>query len=246
MGRLLTLASCALLAACAGGAGTSGASVEDARGPVGAERCAAGATRVAGACWSAAGTRWTIDAHGPAGPYRFEVDLLAAGRARATDHHAASPATDEWFLDGGRLRILLSDRFVEYRAAVTNGTVLLGEAVNVRDQRWSFRADRAFGEAPCAPGEARLEGSCMTVAGTRWLLDGRVVAFLADGALALDAEEPTGRWTQAGAALTFSLGDERARVATVDDESTLRGRFEEGDGEWRATRVPSLPPVVRR
>lgn len=242
---LLAAACCALLVAC-GGSAASGATARDGRGaaPSGPE-CPPGFAPLGGRCWAGAGTRWRVQAEGPGGQYRFDLELLAAGRARANDHGGASPAVDEWFLDGSRLRVFLSDRFVEYRARVTNGTVLVGEAINVRGQRWAFRADRDFAEAPCAPGEARLEEGCMTVAGTRWELDGHVVAFLPDGLVARDAEEATGRWSQAGPALTFSLAEgEPTRVAEVDDAATLRGTFEGQGGSWSATRVITLPPVM--
>ncbi len=225
------------------GAGSRPADGRDGAG--GADACASGTTSLGGNCWAATGTRWRVRADGPGGRYEFDLDLLAAGRARASDHDGASPAIDEWFLDGGRLRVFLSDRFVEYRAPVTNGTVLVGEAVNLRGQRWSFRADRDFGEAACAADEAPLAGACMTVAGTRWTLDGRVVAFLDAGEVAVDAAEASGRWTQSGPALTFSLeAGAPTRVARVEDPSRLEGSFEGEGGSWSATRVVSLPPVM--
>jgi hypothetical protein len=212
-----------------------------------------------GTCWSAEGTRWRVRADGPGGAYRFDVELLAAGRVRATDHDAASPATDEWFQDGDRLRIFLSDRFVEYRARVTNGTVLIGEARNVRGQRWSWRADRDFGEAPCEASEARLEGACMTVAGTRWRLEpeggeARLVEFLAGGRLGTggreDDAEAAGAWEQEGPRLSFTLEapSERRFEARLTDDASLSGTFR-GDaraGRFTATRVESIPPVIHR
>lgn len=223
-------------------------------GPCGPHRVQLGGEH----CWSAEGTRWHVEADGPGGTYRFDVQLLAAGRVRSTDHGAASPATDEWFQDGDLLRVFLSDRFVEYRARITNGTVLIGEAHNVRGQQWSWRADREFGEASCAEGEARVDGACLTVLGTRWRVepeggDPRFVEFLADGRVGTDAEgdDATGadEWTQDGARLRFTLGEGEARFeAELTDDAELRGtwRAEGGPRPWTATRVESIPPVVRR
>ncbi|MCB9593372.1 MAG: hypothetical protein H6719_11630 [Sandaracinaceae bacterium] len=218
--------------------GRAGARAED--------DCAPQEAALGGTCWSAVGTRWRVDAEGPGGAYHFTLALLAAGRVRADDHDGASPARDEWFQDGTLLRVFLGDRFVEYRTRVSNGTVLIGEAINVRGQRWSFRADRDFGEAPCAADEAHLDAACMTVAGTRWELDGHVVAFLDEGRVAVDDDaDVTGRWEQVGQALSFTLEEGApTRVAEVEDASELRGTYEGRDGSWSATRVRSLPPVM--
>ncbi len=204
--------------------------------------------RLGAECWTAEGTQWAVVADGPGGLYEFDLALLAAGRVRADDQASASPATDEWFQEGPLLRVFLSDRFVEYRARVTNGTVLVGEAINVRGERWGFRATRVFGESACREDEARLDGTCMTMAGTRWQLDAGgapvVVEFLASGAIAAGAEaRGDDRWEQAGAALRFSIDGRRFR-AELSDESALRGAIEEG-GSFTATRVESIPPLVR-
>lgn len=191
-----------------------------------------------------------MQADGPAGEYRFELSLLAAGRVRATDHAGASPAHDEWFQDGPLLRVFLSDRFVEYRARVTNGTVIIGEAINVRGQRWSWRADRQFGELACDGGDAQTEEGCLTVAGTRWRLeadgsDARVIEFLDDAELASGSSR--GQWEQAGSAVTFTLEEGGPEyIALVEGSRELTGRFAGGgqEGLFRATRVPSIPPVM--
>lgn len=202
--------------------------------------------RLGASCWSAAGTHWRVQADGPGGAYRFDLTLLGAGRVRSTDHDGASPVSDEWSQNGSLLRIFLSDRFVEYRTRVSNGTVLIGEAINVRGQRWAFRADRDFEAAGCAGAEAVVEGVCMTVAGTRWQLDGQDVAFLAGGRVFVGAaEEASGGWEQVASALTFTLAEDGpTRVAQVASTSELSGTFEGSDGEWRATRVPAIPPVM--
>ncbi len=235
-----------LLVGCGGSVGSGAGAREGAAASGGGGACEADTTRLGASCWSAAGTHWRVQADGPGGVYRFDLALLGAGRVRATDHEGASPAIDEWTQDGSLLRIFLSDRFVEYRTRVTNGTVLIGEAINVRGQRWAFRADRDFGGGGCAPDEARLESACMTVAGTRWELDGQVVAFLAGGALAVGgAEEASGAWQQTSAALSFTLAEgEPAHVAEVASTSELSGTLEGSDGTWRATRLETIPPVM--
>ena len=244
------IACLVLLSAC-GGPTAEGDHSRAADDTAGGDGCAGGQTRLGEGCWSAAGTHWRVEADGPGGAYRFELDLLAAGRVRSTDHDAATPAHDEWFQDGPLLRILLSDRFVEYRARITNGTILVGEAVNVRGQRWSWVANRVFAETPCGPGETRLEGGCMTVAGTRWEVtaegsDPRLVEFLDGGRLGVGAGEPEGRWEQAGAALRFSLSEGGPTfVAQVQSEQELRGA-DGAEHPFTASRVESIPPIIHR
>jgi len=232
------------LAAC-GGPSTSGSGARDGRDAADrGDGCGPRTTRLGRDCWSAEGTRWQVSADGPGGSYRFELALLAAGRVRATDHDGAGPAHDEWFQDGPLLRVFLADRFVEYRTTVTNGTVLIGEAHNVRGQRWSFRADRQFGEGGCERDEARLDEACMSVAGTRWDVGGRVVAFLDEGRVAVDDAEPLpSAWTQQGASLSFRLAaDGPAHEAEVSSPDTLSGTV--GEGSFEATRMPTIPPVM--
>lgn len=244
--RALMLA--ALLGACGGGP-SEGADEARRRTSAGGEACPRDRARLGGTCWTASGTRWRVQADGPGGDYRFELSLLAAGRARAGDHSQASPARDEWFQQGSTLRIFLSDRFVEYRTTVTNGTVLIGEAINVRGQRWSWRADRSFGDVPCDGEDARTDDGCMTVNGTRWRLaadgsDERLIEFLDGGRLA--AGRSQGRWEQSGSALTFTLEEGGAEyIALIASATELSGRFSGGDdGAFSARRITSIPPVM--
>ena len=208
--------------------------------------CGPHATRLGATCWSAEGTRWEVLADAPEGAYELELELLAAGRVRSTDHAAASPASDEWFQDGPLLRVLLADRFVEYRATVTNGTVLVGEAMNVRGQRWSFRAQRMFSPGRCEEREARLPNdACMTVEGTRWELTqggaARFIELLAGGAVGTSSADPTegDRWVQEGSTVRLRIAG-RELTGELEGADTLRG-----DG-FSATRVPSVPPLVWR
>lgn len=236
-----------LLAACGGDPGPGSERAGGAGEASGGEGCEADETRLGGTCWSAAGTRWRIEADGPAGAYRFEVAMLAAGRMRSTDHGAAAPAHDEWFQDGSLFRFFLSDRFVEYRTRITNGTVIVGEAINVRGQRWAWRGDRVFGEAACADSEVRLADGCMSVAGTVWEMDGRAVQFLEDGAVAVGDEDGAGSWEQGGGSLRFTLSsgaDARAHVAELESSRELSGGYEGDEGSWSAARVLSVPPVL--
>lgn len=263
-----------LLTAC-GGPADGGRATRSGADAQGEGPCGPHEANLAGTCWSAEGTRWNVEAEGPGGVYRFDVELLAAGRVRSSDHGAASPARDEWFQDGELLRVFLADRFVEYRAEISNGTVLIGEAMNVRGQQWSWRGDRVFGEAPCADSEARVDGACMTVAGTRWRLaaegsEARLIEFLEDGRVGIGgraddladdpaddlADDPTddptdnteapGRWEQDGSTLRFTLGaGSPAYVAEVAGDAELRGTRDD-ERAFEATRVPSVPPVIHR
>ncbi len=211
--------------------------------------CAAHEARLGTTCWSAEGTRWHVLADGPGGEYELDLALLAAGRVRADDQPSADPATDEWFQDGALLRVFLSDRFVEYRAEVTNGTVLLGEARNVRGQRWAFSASRVFGQQRCGAHEARVEGACLSMAGTRWALNTGgapvLVEFLAEGALAAGPEvRAEDGWEQEGGALRFRIAGTRYR-AELNDAARLRGTFEGAhEGRFSANRVESIPPLA--
>lgn len=233
-----------MCAVAVGGCGATPAALEPAEATADGEGCGPHATRLGATCWSAEGTRWEVLTDAPGGAYRLELELLAAGRVRTTDHPTASPATDEWFQDGPLLRVLLADRFVEYRATMTNGTVLVGEAMNVRGQRWSFRARRLFGPGRCARGEARLaSGACLTVEGTRWeLTEGGATRFIelsAGGALATSSADPAegDRWAQEGSTVRLTLSG-RALTGELEGPDILRG------GDFTATRVPSVPPLI--
>ncbi len=235
-----------MLAALIAGCGGATPEVRSSEAAPPDDGCGPSATRLGAECWSAAGTRWAIAAEGPGGTYEFEVELLAAGRVRATDHRGASPATDEWFQDGPLLRIFLADRFVEYRATIENGTVIVGEAINVRGQRWAWRGSRLFGEHPCRDDVARVGESCFTVVGTLWQLgDGAPIELLANGAVARGTGEPAegDRWEQEGGAVRFSIGGRRYE-GELDGTGTLRGT---SDGaSFTATRLESIPPLARR
>lgn len=243
------------LTACGGPPAMPGPRAARVSGGEHADGCAG--ARLAGRCWSAEGTRWQVAADGPGGAYRFELELMAAGRVRATDDESAGPATDEWFQEGPLLRIFLSDRFVEYRALVTNGTVLLGEAVNVRGQRWSWRADRVFGDPGCPAPAARVGEACLDLTGTRWWLeaegvDAPLIELMRAGRLGTGGreadDEAGGTWEQDGDTLRFTLGEARVFVATLEDANELRGRWREGEreGQWRASRIESIPPILHR
>lgn len=230
------------------GCGGAPPAPEPARVALAGDGCGAQQTRVGGTCWSAEGTRWRVLADASAGVDEFELELLAAGRVRSTDNPHASPATDEWFQEGRFLRVFLAERFVEYRAEVTNGTVLVGDALNVRGQRWPWRGDRAFGEGACSPGEARLADACMTVEGTRWRVEGvdPVVELLGGGVVVAGGGDPgADRWEQEGTQVRFSL-DEGARrfEGTLEGDAALRG-LERGRGAFVAHREASIPPPLR-
>ncbi len=229
-----------LLAGCSASVGRPSAAPQG-------DGCGRERVRLETSCWSAEGTRWLVLADGPGGEYRFELELLAAGRVRARDHGAAGPASDEWFQEGPLLRVFLSDRFVEYRATISNGTVLTGEAMNVRGQRWEWRAQRIFGEGACAHDEARLPSSCMSIAGTRWELQTGggaplLLEFFAGGRMGRENE----RWEQRAETLRFTIG-EREFVAQLRASAELVGTYSgsAGSGRFTAARVASIPPLVR-
>lgn len=178
-------------------------------------------------CWDPTGSRWSVTAQAPSGELTFSLELMAGGRVRATDHATAGPASDEWFVDEGTLRVFLGDRFVEYRAELTNATLLSGEAMNVRGDGWSWRATRAHGGA-CAAGElvtrAGDDPACFTAAGARYRVEGAGAAFVAElgagGALRSDDPRDTtagdDTWTQVGASLALSFdGGARVYAATL-------------------------------
>ena len=206
-------------------------------------------------CWSPVGSRWQITANAPGGEYAFDIELLEAGRVRASDHPDASPGTDEWVIDDGLLRVFLANRYVEYRGELTNGTVIVGTAVNVRGDSWEWRGDRMHVGGGCPDEELTLparegtapgEEGCFTMAGTRWTMRSGagefVVSFGADGHVqserAGDSGSDDDTWTQSGANLSFTLDGSQQHTATIT-------RFDriEGSG-WSLERLPTYPPAM--
>lgn len=204
----------------------------------------AGELRLGRICWSPVGSRWHMTAMAPGGEYAFDVELLAANRLRSTDHPGAGPVSDEWFVDGNTLRMFLSDRFVEYRADVSNGTVMVGHAENVRGDTWEWRGDRLPATGACEEGTADLGDVCFAIAGTRWTLSEggstRVIHFAAEGRVLADDAPPAegDTWTQDGASVTFTLGG-RSHTATVSGD----GARLSGDG-WSAERLELYAPPM--
>lgn len=237
----------AALAGCGGPGGPGGGegTTPVARGP---EPCpTAGELRLGRVCWNPAGSRWHLTAMAPGGEYAFDVELLAQNRLRSTDHPAASPATDEWYVEGNTLRFFLQNRFVEYRADMTNGTVMIGDASNVRGDSWEWRGDRMQVGGGCHPDEAQRDEVCINLAGTQWTVrtpsGERVIHFEAGGALLTDQGGPTegNRWTQQGPQLSFTL-DGAEYTATIESADALSGSV--GGGQWSATPVPLYPPPM--
>jgi hypothetical protein len=177
-------------------------------------------------CWNPAGSRWHVTAQAPGGALTFDIELMAGGRVRSTDDAAGGPGTDEWFVQEDILRIFLSNRYVEYRGHLTNGTVLVGDVMNVRGDMWDFRADRIHGGG-CAEGELTLgeagDPVCYSAAGSRWIVSARGATYTVElgaaGALRSDNPSDTtvgnDTWVQAG--------------------RELRLRFDEGATEYTAT-----------
>ncbi|MCS6856268.1 MAG: hypothetical protein NZM37_01015 [Sandaracinaceae bacterium] len=196
------------------------------------------------ACIRLSGTKWRISAQTPSGLKEFEVELMAGGRVRANDHPAASPGFDEWFLDQGELRIFLGNRFVEYRARVSNGTVLGGLASNVQGERWEFRARRLRVSRRCLGNEAQVGGSadepiCYSAAGSRWKVEyegkTRTMILEASGRIWRDdqgdATKEDERWEQEGPRLRLFLeGGKKVFEAEIQPNALDRlvGRSEDG------------------
>lgn len=172
-------------------------------------------------CFDPVGTHWHVTSNAPGGQYEFELELMAGGRVRATDHPAAGPGTDEWIVEDDELRIFLADRFVEYRGRFGNGSVIVGDAANVRGDRWDWRADRTHTGGRCLGNELVTNDSdepgCYSAAGSRWTIttSGRsfVVELAANGTLTTDDARDTSAgndtWEQEGATLRLFF-DERA------------------------------------
>lgn len=214
-------------------------------------------------CWNPAGSRWHVTAQAPGGELSFDVELMAGGRVRSTDTLTSNPATDEWFVQEDILRIFLANRFVEYRGQLSNGSLLVGDAINVRGDAWEFRAERQHGGS-CASNELTVtaEGAdpvCYSAAGARWTVSARGASFVVDlgagGALTSSNPSDTtvgnDTWTQAGneVRLRFDEGASEYTV-TLDVASLARGTLRvEGAGrdgsgpfDFTVQPVPSYPP----
>ncbi|MBX7194749.1 MAG: hypothetical protein K1X94_22025 [Sandaracinaceae bacterium] len=204
-------------------------------------------------CFDPVGSHWHVVSNAPGGQYEFEVELMAGGRVRATDHPAAGPGTDEWLVEDDELRIFLANRFVEYRGHFTNGSVVVGDAANVRGDRWDWRADRVHPGGRCLGNELLAhegeEPGCYSAAGSRWTVStaGRsfVVELAANGTLTSDDPSDTtpgnDTWEQEGATLRF-LFDARARTfegtLQASDLRHVSGTVS-GGGSFTAEAVPT-------
>jgi hypothetical protein len=253
-----------LLAACGSTATTTASTTPHSRARPAYTVCTdAAQVRLApSVCWSPAGSHWHVEAQAPGGTYTFDLELMAAGRVRATDVTGASPATDEWFVENDELRIFLQNRYVEYRTTLHNGTLLIGEAVNVRGDVWPFRADRTHVSGSCPANELATntgdEPSCFDVAGTRWTVNVGAstyeLQFGAEGTLFTN--EPThvtpddDGWEQQGATLRFWFDDHATELtATIaaGDLGHLAGNGHDAHGasvSFTAAAIPSYPPPI--
>lgn len=239
--RRTVLSLALILGACGGTTSQAGTETTVARGP---EPCpTTGEVRLGRICWNPVGSRWHLTAMAPGGEYAFDVELLPANRLRATDHPAAGPATDEWFVDGNTLRLFLANRFVEYRADLTNGTVMVGQAENTRGDSWEWRGDRMSMTGGCQSDEADLGEICFAMAGTRWTLheggQSRVVHFAPEGRVLLDQGGAEGdTWTQEGTTVRFTIGGHEHTAEIRGDTQQLSGNG------WEAERVQLYPPPM--
>lgn len=243
----LALASAALSVGCGTTSTTGGGGGTTIAGPR-VEPCpTAGELRLGRICWNPAGSRWHLTANAPGGEYAFDVELLGGGRLRATDHPAATPGTDEWFVDGNTLRLFLGGRYVEYRADVTNGTVMVGQAVNVRGDAWEFRGDRMGDDSGCHPGEASCDGVCFSIAGTRWRVrpsggEAFDMIFEPGGTLATTRAGDSGAtWQQSGDTVTLTIGGASVNVTIGERFAQLSGS---GGMTFTAEPIPSFPPPI--
>lgn len=189
-------------------------------------------------CWELAGSKWHIIADGPGGKHDFMVELLLHGRVRSTDHPTASASSDEWVIQDGILRLFLSERFVEYRAQISNASVVAGRALNSRGHEWLWRGERLSAEVQCQDDELQVGEACMTVAGTTWKNEqGQLWLFASQNELKMSAGpnkplEGWGTWTQikdkvklepkAGAALEITIN----AFGALESASTLMGALE--------------------
>jgi hypothetical protein len=213
-------------------------------------------------CWNPIGSHWHVQAQAPGGTYAFDLELMAAGRVRATDVTGATPATDEWFVENDELRIFLQNRYVEYRTTLHNGTLLLGEAINVRGDVWPFRADRVHVAASCPANELATssgdEPGCFDVAGSRWTINAGSssyeIEFAGDGVLlsndpARVTPDDDG-WEQQGATVRFWFDDHATELtATISptDLSRLAGNGHDANGaslSFTAAAIPTYPPPI--
>jgi len=213
-------------------------------------------------CWNPVGSRWQVTAEAPGGTYAFRVELMAGGRVRATDVPNASPATDEWFVENDELRVFLQNRYVEYRATMHNGTLMLGEAVNVRGDTWAFRAERVHESTTCPTNEIATtsgeEPGCFDIAGSRWTLSLGSTPLeieFADGGTLLsnnpvDLTTDDDGWTQEGATVVMWFDNhatELTATITPSDLSHLRGSGHGANGasiSFDATAIPTYPPPI--
>lgn len=208
-------------------------------------------------CFDPVGSRWRVTSNAPGGRLDFEVELMAGGRVRATDHPAASPGTDEWFVEDDELRIFLANRYVEYRGRFTNGSVVVGEAANVRGDRWDWRADRIRGARRCAGNELITndadEPGCYSAAGSRWTITvgGRsfVVMLAANGTVnSEDPEDATPNddtWEQEGSTLRLRFdGGARVFEGRLEASNLARWNGTSPSGPFTAEAVPNYagPP----
>lgn len=212
-------------------------------------------------CFDPVGSTWRVVADAPGGHYDFRISLLAGGRLRATDHPAAGPGTDEWFVEDDQLRIFLGNRYVEYRGRLQNGTVFVGEASNVRGDTWEFRADRVHEGGQCQVNElvvsAGDEAGCYSVAGSRWTVasGGRSfdIELNANGTLSssdsADTTPGNDHWQQEGGTLRLSFDDGATTFSAQLDpahldhlEGQVSGR---ASGTFTASATPSYAPPAR-
>lgn len=206
-------------------------------------------------CFDPVGTHWHVTSSAPGGQLEFDLELMAGGRVRATDHPAAGPGTDEWFVEENELRVFLANRFVEYRGHFSNGSVIVGEVANVRGDRWDFRADRVHQGGRCLGNELAVndadEPACFSAAGSRWTVStaGRtfVVELAANGTLTSDDPRDTtpgnDTWEQEGGTLRLFF-DERATTYEGTLHASELSRFGgtvTGGGAFTAEAVPTYP-----
>lgn len=208
-------------------------------------------------CWSPTGSRWHVTASAPGGALEFDVELMAGGRVRATDDVAGGPATDEWFVQEDVVRIFLANRYVEYRGRLTNGSLLVGDVINVRGDTWDFRAERQHGggcpTTELATGEGE-ESACYSAAGSRWTVSARGATFVvelgAEGVLTSDnaSDTTTGNdtWDQTGneVHLRFDGGATEYTATIGSSLDRLEGSAHDGSGNFTFTAqaIASFPP----